>query len=216
MVSRDWYDSGPLEGDNTFSICYVNAFQTQPDGSGDRLDLYSNWPTAVVNPDLEDPSWPGEYVIDLSTAELREIAAEHVQEMLNVCAEKGYQAVEFDNYDSYDRFVDTGFDETDAVAYATLLVEQTHALGMAAAQKNAAGLLGYKDAVGFDFVIVESCGVYDECVQFRDAFAGAMVGIEYSDGAFDTACSEVGDTSAIVRRDDSVSANGVINQCGPF
>ena len=145
-----------------------------------------------MNPDLEDPNWPGEYIIDISTPELREIAAEHVQQMLQTCARKGYQAVEFDNYDSYYRFDNTGFGPVEAVAYATLLVEQTHALGMAAAQKNAAELLGYKDDVGFDFVIVESCGEWNECVQFRDAYGGAMVGIEYSDSAFSTACSDVG------------------------
>ena len=102
MVSRD---GDALEGDNyTYSNCYVDAFQTQPDGSGDRADLRSNWPSAVVkwsvlrewhlciclqaqqvshilelcanvslplvSSDLEDPNWPGEYLIDISTSGL--------------------------------------------------------------------------------------------------------------------------------------------------
>ena len=68
---------------------------------------------------------------------------------LQTCASKGFQAVEFDNLDSYTRFDSTGFGQEEAAAYTTLLVSQTHALGMAAAQKNSAEMLGYKDQIGF-------------------------------------------------------------------
>lgn len=39
-------------------------------------------------------------------------------------------------------------------------MDATHAVGMAAAQKNAADLLynGLYEAIGFDFAVVEECG----------------------------------------------------------
>ena len=100
-----------------------------------------------------------------------------------------------------------------------MLVTNTHALGLAAAQKNTAELLGFKDAIGFDFAVVEQCGEYSECTTFSNAYNGNMVGIEYTDAAFQSACNAIGDTSAIVRRDVQVTAPGsstyVIDQCGP-
>ena len=199
--------------------CYVNAFQTQPDGDGSRPDLTSNWPSEVVITELEDPEWGGEFLIDISTSELRSTAAAHVQQMIETCASKGYNAVEFDNLDSFTRYDDSGFTQADAVEYATLLVTNTHALGLAAAQKNTAELLGFKDAIGFDFAVVEQCGEFDECEQFSTAYNEAMVDIEYQDSSFTNACSAIGGTSAVVRRDVGVTAPGsstyVIDQCNP-
>lgn len=221
MVSRDWFDSDPLAGTNTYSICYVNAFQTQPDCNGctDRPDYTSNWPAEVVITDLEDPEWGGEFLINLSTTALQATAADHVQQMIQTCATKGYDAIEFDNLDSFTRYSDTGFGQADAVAYATMLVTRTHSLGLAAAQKNTAELIGSRAAIGFDFAVVEQCGEFSECESFRDAYTGAMVGIEYTDAGFTNACNSVGDTSAIVRRDVDVTEPGsntyVIDQCGP-
>lgn len=44
VVSRDWFSGQPAP-DPVYSICYVNAFQTQANESGtDRPDERSNWP----------------------------------------------------------------------------------------------------------------------------------------------------------------------------
>jgi hypothetical protein len=57
---------------------------TQADGDDEgvepevRPDLTSQWPADLVLRDLEDPSWQGEYLVDISTPERRQAAADHV------------------------------------------------------------------------------------------------------------------------------------------
>ena len=66
-MSRDWFLGEPLA--DGYSICYVNAFQTQSDEDGvDRPDERSNWPAELVLSELgDDPNWGGEYLVDIST-----------------------------------------------------------------------------------------------------------------------------------------------------
>ncbi len=75
VVSRDWFSGRPADG--AYSVCYVNAFQTQADESGtDRPDEQSNWPRNLVLTKLgDDPNWGGEYLVDVSTAAKRRSAA---------------------------------------------------------------------------------------------------------------------------------------------
>jgi hypothetical protein len=59
VISRDWFLGTAPE--RTYSICYVNAFQTQDDETGvERPDERSNWPRDLVLRDLgDDPNWGG-------------------------------------------------------------------------------------------------------------------------------------------------------------
>lgn len=206
VVERDWWVGRPHA--SAYTICYVNAFQTQPDESGtDRPDLKRNWPSDLVL-DLEDPEWPGEFLIDIGTTEHRAAAAAHVGTMIEVCARHGAQAVELDNLDSWTRDL-TGtvpFGSKDAVEYARLLVDRAHALGLAAAQKNAAGLLGPEDqaAMGFDFAVVEECGVYGECEAFASAFDGRVLAVEYTNDGLATACATLPQSASVIRRDSGL------------
>ena len=119
-----------------YSICYVNAFQTQADEAGvDRPDEHSNWPQNLVLNELgDDPHWGGEYLIDIRNANKRGRAADWVQQMIQGCADKGYDAVEYDNLDSWTRFDGTPladqvpFEKPAALAYAKLLASRAHAL----------------------------------------------------------------------------------------
>ncbi len=83
-VSRDWFEGEPAEG--AYWICYVNAFQTQPDNRGvRRLDETSAWPgDRVLSGLADDPKWTGEYLIDISTPEKRRSAAGWVEQMVSV------------------------------------------------------------------------------------------------------------------------------------
>ena len=76
VVSRDWF-SGRAVADPAYSICYVNAFQTQANEPGtDRPDERSNWPRRLVLKRLgDDPHWGGEYLIDIATKRKRLRAA---------------------------------------------------------------------------------------------------------------------------------------------
>jgi Glycoside-hydrolase family GH114 len=217
VVSRDWFAGEPLGGDS-YSICYVNAFQTQDDEDGvDRPDERSNWPSELVLFELgDDPNWGGEYLVDISTEANRLAAFAHVTQMVDGCTARGFQAVEFDNLDSWTRFDGTDlegqvpFGQEEAVAYAELLVEYTHDAGLAAGQKNTPQLGAELslDTIGFDFAIAEECGFYDECAAYTDVFGADVIVIEYTVEGFAKACASVGAIVSVVLRDVDVTAPG--------
>ena len=216
VVSRDWFiGSAP---DDVYAICYVNAFQTQVDEADvDRPDERSNWPADLVLTRLgDDPNWGGEYLIDISTSDKRAAAAAWIEPMIATCATKGFEAVELDNLDSWTRFDDTPvedrvpFDESDAVAYAELLVDMAHAHGLAAAQKNTVELPREvaRDRIGFDFAIAEECGHWDECQGYVDVYGDHVIAIEYEQADFEATCAGFGDRMSVVLRDVDVTQPG--------
>lgn len=213
VVSRDWFSGRPA-ADPAYSICYVNAFQTQANESGtDRPDERSNWPKRLVLSKLgDDPHWGGEYLVDISTAKKRQRAADWVAQMIEGCSDKGYDAIEFDNLDSWTRFNGTPlakkvpFGKDEALAYAKLLAEQTHALDMAVGQKNTTGITSGESAdVGFDFAIAEECSRYNECNRYRAVYGDRVIEVEYRRSDFIKACDTVGDHISVVLRDRLVS-----------
>ena len=129
VVARDRSDA-PVPG--VYSICYVNGFQTQP---GELADWPDHLLLQVDGEPLIDPGWPDEVILDTSTADSRDEIAATVGHWIAGCADDGYQAVEFDNLDTYSR---SGGMLTidDNLALARLLVERAHAEGLAAGQKN--------------------------------------------------------------------------------
>lgn len=216
VVSRDWFVGSALEGG--YSICYVNAFQTQPDADGGRPDERSQWPTELVLTGYEDdPNWDGEYLIDISTPQSRTAAADHLDQMIETCATKGFNAVEYDNLDAWTRLDDLPFDEQDTIDFATIITDRAHAFGLAVGQKNTAQLLPQREAIGFDFAVVEECGEFSECDVFTDEYGALVVGIEYTDDGFSAACGAIGDITSVVRRDLFVTVPGsdtyVFDEC---
>ena len=163
VVSRDWFIGEDAE-QPVYSICYVNAFQTQADESGvDRPDERSNWAQSLVLSERgDDPNWGGEYLVDISGAKKRRQAARWVEQMIEACERKGFEAVEYDNLDSWTRFDGTPladevpFEKGQALAYARQLARPAHALGQAVGQKNTADITPAQSRrVGFDFAIAE-------------------------------------------------------------
>jgi hypothetical protein len=216
VVSRDWLAGAAP--DDAYGICYVNAFQTQDDEDDvDRPDERSNWPADLVLLGLgDDPNWGGEYLIDISTPERRAEAAAWLEPMVATCAAKGFEAVEFDNLDSWTRFQDTPmadqvpFDEDDAIAFAELLAAMAHAHGLAAGQKNTVELPAdvARGQIGFDFVVAEECGHWDECQGYVDVYGDHVIAIEYERADFRATCRGFGDRISVVLRDVDVSTPG--------
>lgn len=216
VVIRDWLDGRPARG--LYSICYVNAYQTQPDESGaNRRDEQSNWPRDLVLRELgDDPNWGGEYLVDISSADKRRRAAAWVAPMLDTCAKKGFRGVEFDNLDSWTRFDDTPlasrvpFERREAIEYAKLLARAAHRRGLAAGQKNAPQLdkRTSRTLIGFDFAIAEECGRYRECSRYTSIFGGRVFDVEYDDAGYRNACGSVGARIAVIRRDLNVTRSG--------
>ena len=174
IVARD-RTAAPPEG--TYAICYVNAFQTQPGEIG-------FWPPEVLLRDADgslahDPDWPQEVLLDTRTPQQRDAIRGVVNGWISDCADKGYDAVEFDNIDSYTR-VDV-LRRADAVALARELTSSAHSVGLAAAQKNAAEDAPALRAAGFDFAVAEECAAYDECSSYTGVYGDHVVAIEYTD-----------------------------------
>ena len=216
VVSRDWFSGQPAP-DPAYSICYVNAFQTQANEPGtDRPDERSAWPRRLVLSKLgDDPKWGGEYLVDVSSARKRRQAASWIDQMLDGCARKGYEAVEFDNLDSWTRFNGTPlagrvpFGKAEAVKFAATLTRRAHAQGLAVAQKNTLNFSSRDSRrVGFDFAIAEDCARYHECQAYRRVYGDHVIAVEYRRPLFRKACRAIGADVSVVLRDRQVSRPG--------
>ncbi|MEK8174211.1 endo alpha-1,4 polygalactosaminidase [Streptomyces sp. M19] len=146
-------------------------------------------------------------MLDIRTEEQREAIAEKVNGWIDECGDKGFDAVEPDNYDTFTRYEDylTG---DQAKAMLKLLVDHAHERGLATAQKNTADLAGDREETGVDFAVVEECGRYNECAKFAGAFGDNMILIEYTDKGMATACDGWGDKVSVVQRDEEVTPKG--------
>jgi hypothetical protein len=175
VVARDRAAS-PVEG--LYSICYVNAFQTQP---GER-DLWADeFVLRDDGHDVVDPEWPDEALLDTSTDERRSAIADLVGEWIRGCAASGFSAVEFDNLDSFTRS-DGMLSIDDNLALAQALVDIAHDSGLAAGQKNAAEFADdLHRRAGFDFAVAEECAAYGECSAYERVYGEAVLDIEYTD-----------------------------------
>jgi hypothetical protein len=184
-----------------YSLCYVNAFQTQPGTSDvpDELLLHGSDGTAV-----EDPDWPGEYLLDVSTADRRNAVLDVVGRWIDGCADDGFDGVDPDNLDSWTRS-DGALTSDDAAAMARLLVTRAHADGLAIGQKNAVDLTG--EDLGFDFAVTEDCQAYDECTAYTAAY-DVVLDVEYDDAAFGAACAAGYPHVSVVERDVDLTARG--------
>ena len=186
-----------------YDICYVNGFQTQPG---------VEWPDALLLHDetgapLIDPNWPDETLLDLSTAEQREQASVIIGESIDRCADAGFDAVEFDNLDSFTRSGGL-LTEGNNVAFATTLAELAHDNGLLAGQKNSAELSANGPAIGFDFAVAEECHRWDECAAYTEVYGDHVVDIEYFDdlrGSVATVCADENTPALTVVRDRNLT-----------
>lgn len=207
VLSRDRADP-PAPG--LYNICYVNAFQTQPHETQWWLERHPGLLLRLDGELLEDPNWPGEVLLDISTPHRRQALALIVGEWIEECAQDGFDAIEADNLDTYSRSRGA-IRAADSLAYAELLVDHSHRLGLAFGQKNAVELVGQARDVGFDFAIVEGCQVYGECGAYLEAFGPHVLEIEYADtdaSYFSAACAARGDEISVIRRDRNLTLPG--------
>ncbi len=164
-------------------ICYISV------GS------YENWrpdadrfPREVLGKKYE--GWSGERWLDIRRIDL---LAPIMRARLDLCAAKGFDAVEPDNMDIHQE--DTGFPLTyeDQLRYVQWLAKEAHQRGLAIGQKNAADMT--RDLVDLlDFAILEDAFYYGwahELKPYTDA-GKAVFDAEYTDlpGDFQKACRE--------------------------
>ncbi len=198
VIGRD-RGAAPVSG--MYSICYVNGFQTQP-------GELASWPSDLLlqrdDETVFDPDWPDEALLDTSSADRRERIGDIVIEWVEGCADSGFDAVEFDNLDSYTRS-HGALTLDDNLALASLLVDAAHAAGLAAGQKNAAeDAAALHQRAGFDFAVTEECAVYEECGAYEAVYGDHVIDIEYADDlprSFAEMCADDRSPASMVLRD---------------
>lgn len=206
VVVRD-RTAAPAPG--RFNVCYVNGFQTQP---GAERWWRRQHPRLVLRRDgrpVVDSAW-GEWLLDLRTASKRTRIARIVARWTRGCAADGFDAVEFDNLDSFTRSRGL-LRRRHAVAFARLLVRDAHRAGLPAGQKNLAGFDGTR--VGYDFAVAEECGQWRECAAYARVYGDQVLAVEYGDRAFRRTCRSHGARWPVVRRDRDLTATGVRRFC---
>ncbi len=215
IVDRDSSDAA-VSG--KYNICYINAFQAQPDAAAwwktNHNDLLLKTAAGAY---VVDSGW-NEIVLDTRTAAKRAELAAIVNGWIDGCKAKGYQAIEPDNLDSWSRskgLITTAHN----IAFATLLAQHAHAIGLAIAQKNASEIAYEgKNQVGFDFAIAEECQRYSgefgakECDDYMHYYGNQVIEIEYNDNggltSFNNACTARGAAISITYRDRDVVPKG--------
>jgi hypothetical protein len=202
IVTRD-STSEPAHG--LYNICYINGFQTQ---SEDKTLWLEKHPTLVLRypsgQPVFDPGWPDEMILDVSTPARRSAIAQVMDKAIDLCAAKGFNAVEFDNLDSYSRS-HKELTLADDIAEARLLVRHAHADRLAAGQKNTPELGSRgRDDIHFDFAVAEECYRYDECASYTRVYGARVLDIEYTDdlrGTFASDCNSRSIPAMTILRD---------------
>ena len=205
IVVRD-RTAKPLAG--RYNICYVNGFQTQADERGfwrQRMGLVLHRGGRPV----VDSAW-GEWLLDIRSASKRTRLVRIMTAWTRDCARSGFDAVEFDNLDSYTRSHRL-LTRSQMIVYSRLLVTAAHRAGLATGQKNTSDFNGRR--VGYDFAVAEECGRYRECGDYTKNYGRRVLAIEYRLADFRWTCSHHGARLAVVRRDLALSPRGVRTWC---
>jgi hypothetical protein len=161
------------------AICYLD------------VGTWENWrpdagqfPSTVLG---ASNGWPGEQWLDVGQLSA---LAPIMSARLQMCAQKGFDAVEPDNMDGYQN--STGFSITAAqqLAYNQWIAQEAHALGMAVFQKNDPDQAGELQP-SFDGVIDEQCNEYSECSAFQPYVAAGkpVLDAEYQASSYPGFCS---------------------------
>ena len=159
--------------------CYLSA------GSWERWRPDARrYPKALLGTPLD--GWPGERWLDVR--HLRGALARILRARLDVCARKGFDAVEPDNVDGYLQKTGFAIHARDQLAFNRWLAREAHRRGMAIFLKNDPDQAA-KLEPSFDGALVEQCVQYRECHRFRP-FARAhkpVLDVEYR-GRMRTIC----------------------------
>jgi len=205
IVVRDRQAPPPA---GAYSVCYVNAFQTQPGEGG----VWRRRPSLVLRRRgraVIDEAW-NERLLDLRTDRRRRAIARIVARWTRRCAADGFDAVEFDNLDSYTRSHGL-LRRRHATAFARLIVRDAHRVGLAVAQKNTPQIDGRR--LGFDFVVAEECVRYRECHRYVARYGPRVLAVEYRARDLARGCRDRA-VPTLLLRDRALRPDGTRRWCG--
>ncbi|MGW3295169.1 endo alpha-1,4 polygalactosaminidase [Streptomyces xiamenensis] len=141
-----------LHSDGRKVICYISVGSWE-DWRPDAGDF----PDSVIGNPLDE--WEGEQWLDIRQLD---VLGPLMAARFDMCADKGFDAIEPDNMDGY--INDPGFPLTkeDQIAYNLMISELAHERGLSVGLKNGVDMVpGLVDA--FDFSVNEECAYYKEC-----------------------------------------------------
>ena len=175
MYDIDLFDNDPgvvdaLHARGIKVVCYVSVGSWEdwrPDADA--------FPNEVIGTALAD--WEGEKWLDIRRLD---VLGPIMEARLDLCASKGFDAVEPDNVDGY--LNETGFPLTyqDQVTYNVWLAEMAHDRGLSIGLKNDLGqvpdLLGH-----FDWALNEECFEFEDCAALSPFIESgkAVFNVEY-------------------------------------
>jgi hypothetical protein len=137
-------------------VCYMDA-GTYESGRPDSADFPASLKGAKVD------GWPGELWLDVRPAGPNYAALQAIMlARFKVCQQKGFDAVEPDNIDSYQNKPGFSTSAADQLAYDEWLATTVHGLGLAIFQKNDLDQVGTLES-HFDGILDEECNEYSEC-----------------------------------------------------
>ncbi len=137
-------------------VCYMDAGTYEP-GRPDSADF----PAALQGAKVD--GWPGELWLDVRPSGPNYATLQAIMlARFKVCQQKGFDAVEPDNIDSYQNKPGFSTSAADQLAYNEWLATTVHSLGLAIFQKND---LDQVDTLQshFDGILDEECNKYSEC-----------------------------------------------------
>ncbi len=137
-------------------VCYMDAGTYEPGRPDSSL-----FPATLKGAKVE--GWPGELWLDVRPSGPNYAALQSIMATrFKACKDKGFDAVEPDNIDSYQN--KPGFSTTaaDQLAYNQWIATTVHGLGMAVFQKNDLDQVVALEPF-FDGILDEECNKYSEC-----------------------------------------------------
>lgn len=185
-------DVRALHGAGKKVVCYLSVGSSEnwrPDAA--------QFPSTILGRNLD--GWPGERWLDIRDVQRSgSVLARIMNARMDMCDQKGFDAIEFDSMDGYTNV--TGFPLTakDQAFYNVFLANGARIRGMSAVMKNdveqITELLPY-----FDMAINESCAVYQECAQLSQ-FVKAGKPVFHA---------EYGSSMSFCTADNAANINGV-------
>ncbi|MDQ0760128.1 hypothetical protein QF027_002763 [Streptomyces canus] len=144
-----------LHGENRKVICYLSTGAWE-----DWRPDAGRFPKSVIG---RGNGWEGERWLDIRATDVLEPL---MAERLDMCREKGFDAVEPDNMDGYKNRTGFVLTAADQLRYNRLIAEMAHDRGLSVGLKN--DLDQIPELVGdFDFAVNEQCAQYAECADME-------------------------------------------------
>ncbi|HEX4435173.1 MAG TPA: endo alpha-1,4 polygalactosaminidase [Solirubrobacteraceae bacterium] len=143
-----------LHAEGKHVVCYIDVGTAE-----DFRPDYGEFPKSVLG---HSNGWPGEKWLDI-----RQLAVVEpiMDARFQMCAEKGFDAVEPDNIEAFSNKSGFPVTPTQQLAYNEWVAEAVHSLGMAVLQKND-GEQANELQPFFDGELTEQCNQYSECSDY--------------------------------------------------